>query len=145
MNKKRIQNQEELDQLVERIDWEHSFIRELYALSPSYLEDDGEVAPDALPGLKILITGFDSEMPGIELFFEKVKEISVDFGIDYEPFGIIDKRGIQFFLTQNRNAAIIAESLTVNILDRSCWGWKTTYGKKNFFDESGFKIETDFD
>jgi hypothetical protein len=141
MNQKKIETQKELDQIIESIDWVHSFIREVYALSPSYREDEWEVNPDSLPSLKILIISMANDLPGIELFFSEVEEISISFDIYFNPSGIIDKDGIQFFFTSNKNKLIQAKSLTVNIYDKSCWGWDTIYGKENFFDSEIYKAE----
>ena len=73
----KIDSQKDLDNLLLFPNWEDSFVREWYLLSPSYihLNKQAIVSPDAAPIMRVLICTPEIKCPGIELFFEEVEEV----------------------------------------------------------------------
>jgi hypothetical protein len=139
----KINSQEELDIFLAIPNWEESFIREWYLLSPSYILPNNEatIAPDGGVIMRILICTTEPECPGVELFFEDVEEIYLSCRTDLNPVGNFRNDGISFSFHGAEAPDISCKSLYYRILDKSCWGWKIQYGRENVFDKSGFLID----
>lgn len=139
-----ILSQAQLEELIKNFDWAHAFVREVYVLTPSYVEPEslGVVAPDSKASMKLTIFFQDEEFPGLELIFEEVQEIKVSFQVGLNPVGMLERGvGVKMNLNGSQYEAIEAKKLSYSYLDKSSWGWKTKYGMYNLFDKSGISIE----
>ena len=135
----KINSQEDLDILLNIVDWNDAFIREWYMLSPSYIEPEsrGTVAADFLPIMYVLICTSELNCPCLELIFVEVDQIYFANGCDLNPIARFHKDKILFSFYEIENTDIQFTSLYYRILDKDSWGSKQRYGIRNVFDESG--------
>ena len=131
---------------IEAVDWPHSFVREVSLLSPSYVtpDDQATVAPDFLPCARIFVSSADSSLPGMELFFLDVEEISFWFGGDLEPTVSMQSSSfsksenkIEWRFSKSHNSMIRSSRLFYRFLDTKSWGHKMRYGWEEIFDSGG--------
>lgn len=138
-----INNVEEFEVLLEKIDWHDSFFREFYVQSPSYLtEDGGEVAPDAKWGAKLFIILFDDLFKGIEFYFKEARCVSIEHGYDIEP-QIEFSKGYYRFQLSAYAYPIVAQKVSYRLYTdiTEVQGYKTLYGKERFFDKEGIDFD----
>jgi hypothetical protein len=124
-----------IDEFLRRVDWAHAFIREAYLLSPSYIrtEDMGTVAPDALPTIVILITIPDECTPGVEIVFEKVKEVCLWFEGELDPQVNLRHDVIEWRFNKTIDKSLLcAASARVRFHDRTSWGNNKRYSQESF-------------
>ncbi|HRD56200.1 MAG TPA: hypothetical protein PLC42_07380 [Parachlamydiaceae bacterium] len=143
----KISSQQEADKLLSLPDWEDAFLRECYLLSPSYIDPNIEttIAPDGVPVMYMLICTLDFNYPAIELFFEEIEDVSFSCRTEINPVINFRQDYISFSFYEKKYADLRCKSLYYNILDQDVLGYKTRYGKKNIFDESGFLIFENLD
>ncbi len=114
----------------------HSFIRECYILSPSYIESQGlgTVAPDCLPCGKVLVSIPSEECPGVELLFGEISEFNIFFDGDFEPkINFVDRKiETSFGLDFN---PIVSKTLFYRLLDTETFGNTLRYGKNDINNE----------
>lgn len=136
---KKISSQKDIDDLLAFPIWEDAFIREWYLLSPTYVcEDQSIVAPYALPSMKMIVCSSDSTFPGLELFFEDLKGLSCFFDLELDPEASYSECIIWFYINGMKFPPLEAKNLYYKVLSEDSWGWKTSCGRENFFDQGGF-------
>lgn len=137
----RIASQQDLEGLLREIDWHDSFIREVVSVSSSWvLEGQGTVNPDALPSARLRIITMSRECPGVDLSFEGVKVLDLDFKADVEPVGRVDSWGVWLSLSgRASDGGIRAEAMFVTRLGLDCWTRKPSL----VWDEEPGEDETD--
>ena len=126
----KINSQEDLDIFISHFYWQDAFVREIYAISPSYINDQDRsmFAPDALPNMKILICSQSSECPGVEMLFNEIEAISLPFGTEINPSGSFNNDFIEFSFTEIVLSHIRCKQIYYKTLDQACWGDKLFYG-----------------
>lgn len=134
---KKISSQEDLEELLSLEIWQDAFIREMYMLSPSYSTNGNIIAYGAVPILLIFIQSPNSSM---ELIFHEVEACSFFFRSDLIPGGRFYASYISFSFSEESEEDINAKYLFYKILDENSHGKILKYGIKDYFDESGFRI-----
>jgi hypothetical protein len=126
-----IRSQVQLDQLLERFDWSHGFVREAYLVSPTYVDGGclGTVAPESSAALLLLFTFPDRQAPGLELVFEGVVQTSLAFRVDLDPVGVVDPDSGSVEIRLSEDTSIRAAALKYILLGEECWGDQLRYGK----------------
>ena len=120
------------------VDWAHSFIREISVVSPSYiLPDASVVAPDCLPSVRVFISSQSMDIPGIELLFVDVEDISLLFASDLNPDVSISDGMVKWKFNDSVNAPIISKSIYCRFLSNDTWGKGLRYGWEVVFDDGG--------
>jgi hypothetical protein len=92
MTYKSIKTQEEMDELLNSINWDHCFIREIYTASPSYItkEKKATVNAETPPDFSLFLLTMDNTHPGVEFLFRRTKEIGMSFICDLSLKGIVE-------------------------------------------------------
>jgi hypothetical protein len=131
---KKITSQQCLERLMACVDWSHSFVREVYLISPSYIVRDGNsrgwtAQADALPSVRLLITSPSESCPAVELLFTEVDEFGIWFGAgELSPSAKWTEAGIAWSFHTQLGSTIRAGSLCYRLLDESAWGNDLRYG-----------------
>lgn len=138
-----ISSQRELDAELSNFPWHDSFVREVHALSPTYVVPGKlqVVAPDSPWVLRLLICSLDTQHPGLEFIFEESDQITLSSMVDLEPRGVIGSDEVIVFMTAVDPAPIRAKRLRIRRLGSEVWGPTTRYCGGNLFDEGGFPVE----
>ena len=124
--------------LLRAMNWEDSFIREISVVSPSYiLPDISVVAPNCLPSVRVFISSQSAEIPGIELLFVEVEELSVHFTDDLTPNVSVINGKIIWKFCDSLEAPIMSKSLYYRFLRDDTWGKGLRYGWEEVFDIGG--------
>jgi hypothetical protein len=136
----KINSQNDLDRLLAEPYWEDAFLREFYLLSPSYIDpiDSNWIAPDAAPMMLMLICFVENICPGIELLFKDVEDIYFSCRTDLNPKARFNEEIISFYFFGEHFPDIRCKEMYYQFLSQECWNWKVRYGKKNYFDVSGY-------
>jgi hypothetical protein len=121
---RKVNSQDDIDIIVSTPDWDDAFIRESYILSPTNVADQGIVAYEVPPTIKMLICTPNSRCPGIELIFVDVEHIYLSFRSDLETNGKYKNGYIDFSFTKSNPTEIRCREMYYNFLDQSCWGKK---------------------
>lgn len=100
-----------------------------------------KVAPESTPCMKLLFTFPDRDNPGLEVLFEDVGKLALDFRVDLDPVGQLDARygssTVAFCLRRPQRDCIRAKAPWYEELDQACWGWQVRYSQENPFDKGG--------
>ena len=138
----KFEEQIEIDYLIYKTNWTNAFVREAYAVSPSYLKSNAEkVAPHALPGLFLLISLPKNTEQGIEFFFETVSSFSCAFVDHLRPAVQLQKGDVRFSFANQQKVDIRAKALSYAYLNKRYKGWPTRYGYQQTFDKSGMLLQ----
>lgn len=140
MNKILIESQDDFASLSASVSWEDAFIKESFALTPSYLTEDSIVAPDAKLWVKVLICTPESEYMGIEFLFEEVEEFYLPSAMDLEPEVSLCSSFTDFKFLSSDSKCIRAKRILYRFRGEEYF----TYGTKvcgNYFDEGGVADE----
>ncbi len=120
------------------VDWDHSFIREISVVSPSYILPDARVvAPDCFPSVRVFISSQSTDISGLELLFVEVEELSVWFAGDLNPDVSISDKIVEWKFGDSMNRPIISKSLYCRFLDNGTWGKELRYAWEDVFDSGG--------
>ncbi len=125
--------------VIEQIEWEEAFIKEISLLSPSYLDGNGIVAHDFLPCLKVFLAAPNSEFPCIELLFLEVNKISFSFDI-CEQLIIEEEYGKICFSFTDKNERATCAKVYFREPGIENLGYGAKYSFENIFDKSGMPI-----
>jgi hypothetical protein len=139
----KINNENELKELLEKTDWHDSFIREAYIQSPSYISDDlYMIAPDEKWSMKIIVILRDQSFSAIEFLLEGIERISLTSNVDVNPVGKIDNN--QVFLHMNKySSPIVAQKIYYSFLDKNANGYNNYYCYDNLFGEDGLPMSNE--
>lgn len=136
-----IQLKEEKDirkKILEKVDWEHSFIREISMISPSYiLPDISVVAPDCLPSIRVFISSQSQNIPGLEILFVEAKRFSSSFDEELDPCINISNNHVEWFFLRTSKSPIQSKFFYYRLLNNETWGRKLRYSWEDLFDEGG--------
>lgn len=138
-----IKTQTDLDELVGTIDWEEAFIREMYVVSPSYIQEGvGWIAPGALPVIKMLII-LPEPATGIELVFEETSHIEAYFEQEVRLSGRVNpaNANVEIYLCdvsgQSKRVDIAARAMHYRLLNDDARGSQQRYGWQDVFNPDG--------
>ena len=116
------------------MNWGHAFIREGYAISPSYQLPNGKgtVNPDVPVDLFILIMTDYEECPAVEFLFRQVEQIEISCTSDVELQGVVIKdrfghKYISFSFGSGR--WIKAKKMEYRLLGNEILGNRRRYGQ----------------
>lgn len=129
-----IESQEVMDKFLLSGFWSgHPFIREVYAISPSYksLDGKGTINPDVPIEVRFLILTDDQEHPGVELVFEETEKMAVSFVSDFKLRGTVNEdrlghKSIHFSF--DSNLWVMARRMKYRLLGKEVLGNYTKYG-----------------
>lgn len=127
-----IVSQEVMDKFLLSVHWEHAFVREMHATSPSYLNlASGTVNPDALVDVRFLVLTDDKGTPGVELYFRETEQIGISFISDFRVKGIVKEdqlghKSIHFSF--GSNSWIISRQMSFKLLGIEVSGNHYRYG-----------------
>lgn len=143
-NPKLIENQNQLNDLCQSINWDEAFIRETYMVSPTYHTGDGSlVAFGSTPDIRILvITPHDKNNAGIEFILHSVHEIMLDFEVEFHLSGKVNfhNTNIELGFNEVRTKGVRAERAFYILHNTEINGWKLRYGLENPFSETGHRF-----
>ena len=137
MEFEQVSSQEALDRLIEAVNWEHAFFREIYLLSPSFVYPDGgcTYSADAKPNIAALLVTFDSNYPALEFRFTEVSCCQLSFVCDAKPEKLVRPAlGDDLELHFGLGGLIRVRSIKYRVIPReSAYGNRIRYGK--YWDE----------
>jgi len=139
MNWQEIHSDVELQEFLDSFDWHDAFIRESHLLSPSYVrpEDMGTVAPDALPVVRVLVTGPHPDCPSVELLFLEVIEQGAILNVDLCPSGHMVESGIVWHFNRAFPTKLESKRFFYRFPGHECLGPGLVYGWEELFDKGG--------
>lgn len=126
------------NKILSEVDWEHSFIREISVVSPSYiLPDYSVVAPDCLPCIRVFICSQSDNIQGLELMFVEAEEFSVGFSCDLNPNVYLSDGVVKWTFSDVVKTTITSKTLYYRVLSNDAWGKELRYGWEDVFDGGG--------
>jgi hypothetical protein len=129
--------------------WDDAFVREIYMLSPSYVDFDGSLVDNNYLNVLILIffAHGDKSCIGIELFLKNVEYFDLSlYGcfLNEEPDLVSLSSFKTIFELKLGSSLIKTNGLKYRFIDESYLGDRLEYGKKNFYyDKKFFPYEND--
>lgn len=140
-----IETQEDLNLLINKLDWEDAFIREMYLVSPSYISKGGGFhGVYADPDIKMVIVCPEGEERGVEFRLEDVSRFKLLGGqspLSMSGNVIFHNSNVQLYLYEAIGAEpdIIARKLHYRFLGKLAEGFDLHYGWEDFFNPSDGK------
>ncbi len=116
-----IYDQTSLDQLLNLIDDDDTFIRESHFKSYSYSEKNSIVAPGAFGDLRVFLICNTSELFGVDLLFTSVSEYMMSFEYDIQPKGYLKSSGVDFFF-HGSLGRVVCKSISFKVLTEEIHG-----------------------
>lgn len=137
-------DQNKSQSIINDIDWEHSFVKDVHLISPTYLEGDGVVAPDAAMFLRVCICIPENPSKWIEFTFEEVSMMNVSMKYDILPVINIKRNEVEFHLSCNECVSVKCKALKFRCLDTiTNGGLESFYSYETIFESTGL-LSDDF-
>jgi len=123
--------------------WDDAFVREIYMLSPSYVDFDGGLIEDHSLNILILIFFADGTKDniGIEFFLKEVENFNLSlYGcfLDEEPDLVSLSSFKTVFELKLADSLMKVNGLKYRFIDESYLGNRIEYGKKDFYYDKKF-------
>ncbi|WP_125721569.1 hypothetical protein [Pseudoalteromonas rubra] len=130
-----LSSSEEVDALIQSINWEEAFIKESHLYSSSYIQPSGIVAAGSKFSLRLTICLPENNKKLIELKFFEVEELCLFAQMDIFPTVVFRHNEVEFKLFMQSGHCIRSKKLYFQFLEEYLSGDCSIYTEEDLYNQ----------